>query len=1306
MDLEKALAFTDALVFAKSGVHLSDLQQAMLRESWSWQRQSYEQIADTYGYSPTYLKHDVGPKLWKFLSEVLGEKVNKKSFRAAIERQFLLEHETSQPEQSFGQMPTKTISQIQEQTRAQEPYQVPNTINEVGTKDRQDWGEVLDVSFFYGRQQELAQLQQFVMVERCRLVALLGLGGMGKTSLSLKLAQQLQSEFDLVIWRSLRNAPPILDILSQLLQFLSNQQEIDYPETVEEKVSRLLHYLRSHRCLLILDNFETVLQGNDTSDNARNYCEGYEGYGELLKQVGENIHQSCLILTSREKPQEILLLEGAMLPVRALQLGGLKKTEGQELLRLKGDFLGSEAEWSQLIDYYSGNPLALKIISTTIQNLFDGSISDFLQQDAFVFGNIRNLIEQQFERLSDSEKTVIYWLAIYRDPASFSDLRADIFPPISPQKLIEVLDSLEQRCLIDKATPTLIAKSGARFSLQPVVMEYVTTRFVEQICQEVLVGLATTTAEETRGVGSWGAGEQGGFGAPSGDRGERGDSGPPLGIGGKGEQGGFKDVFLPFIAGGNPPVGRFQEKNPLFKSHALLKAQAKDYVRETQVRFILKPVLQRLLTHKPSQITLEALLTGLLTGLRGKTPLETAYVGGNVLNLLGQQQTLLSGYDFSELTVWQAYLQQANLHEINFAHADLSGSVFAETLGIVFAVAFSPDGTLLATGDAEGGLRLWQVANGQLLLNFEGHVGWVWSVAFSGDGQTLASCSSDKTICLWDVNTGKCLKTLQGHTSSIWSVAFSADGHTLASGGDEPTVRLWDVSTGECRQILAGHTGSILSVAFTADGQSLASGSEDQSIRLWDVNTGLCHHVCNGHTDRIWSVAFSSDGVTLASGSADRSLRLWSVSTGQCLKILQEHGDAVRSVAFSPNAQTLVSASGDKTVRVWDVGTGECLNILRGHTNSVFSVAFNADGQTLASGSTDQTVRFWNVNLGRCLKTLKGYTNSIFSVVFNPQGNTLASGSTDQNVRLWDVSTGECLKILTGHRNWVYSVAFHPQGHLLASSSVDQSINLWSVSSGKCMKTLQGHTNWVLSVAFSPSGEILGSGSDDQTIRLWSVSTGQCLNTLHSHSSWIWCVTFSPDGHMLASSSEDQTIRLWSVSTGQCLQILEGHTSRVQSIAFSPDGQILSSASGDGTVRLWSVSTGQCLNILEGHGNSVWSVAFSPDGSILASASLDQTVRLWDMRTGTCFKTLPVFTHSVRSSIAFSPLAAQAKCHTLASGSQDGTIQIWDVETGQCLKTLSPDKPYKNTNITGVTGITAAQKAALKALGAIEKVEG
>ncbi|MEH2165100.1 MAG: NB-ARC domain-containing protein [Nostoc sp.] len=1229
MDIEQALAFTDALVFAKSRIHLSDLQQAMLRESWSLERQSYDRIADIYGYSPAYLKHDVGPKLWKLLSEVLAEKVNKTSFRTAIDRRFQIENTTVQS----NQVKENVFENIEEKTRTK---LADNLLIAEANTSHQDWGDAIDVDFFYGRQAELAQLQQWILVDRCRVVALLGMGGMGKTSLSIKLAQQLQSEFKWVIWRSLRNAPPVQEILTELLKLLSNQQEIDYPETVEGKISRLLNYLRSQRCLVIFDNVETILQHNDKSKSS--YIEGYEAYGEIFRQIGEIRHQSCLVITSRDQPPEIRLLEGASLPVRAFQLGGLQKTEAQQLLQLKGNFQGSKEEWNRLVEGYAANPLALKIIATTIQKLFDGSISDFLKQETLVIGNIRNLIFQQFEWLSESEKTVIYWLAIYRDSASFAELRSDIFPPISPQNLIEVLESLEQRSLIEKNKLTLIAKHRA-FSLQPMVMEYVTEKLVAQVCQEILAGLEANT----------------------------------------------------------------DQKNLLFKTHALLRATAQDYVRETQVRFILKPILERLLLDRllievSEQFTIENLLTQCLNKLRGISSLKTGYAGGNILNLICQLQSTLTNYDFSNLTIWQAYLQDVNLHNVNFESSDLSQCVFAETFGMVFAgIAFSPDGTLLATGDAEGELRLWEVATGKLVVNFAGHLGWVWSVAFSPDGQLLASCSSDKTIRLWDVNTSKCLRTLSGHRSSIWSVAFSSDGQILASGGDEPTVRLWNVNTGDCHKILSGHTDRIISVSWSPDGQTLASGSADFTIRLWKIN-GECDRILEGHSDRIWSLSFSPDGQTLASGSADFTIRLWEVSTGKCFNILQEHSDRVRSVVFSPDAQMLVSASDDQTVRIWETNTGQCLNILSGHTNSVFSVAFNADGQTIASGSTDQTVKLWDVSTGRCFKTLKGYSNSVFSVAFNADGQ-IASGSTDQTVRLWDVSTGICLKKFTGHSGWVTSVAFHPDGDLLASSSADRTVRIWSVSTGQCLQTLKGHVNWVQSVAFSPDRQILASGSDDQTIRLWSVSTGKCLNILQGHSSWIWCVTFSPNGEILASSSEDQTIRLWSISTGECLQILEGHTSRVQAIAFSPDGQILSSASEDETVRLWSVDTGECLNIFQGHSNSVWSVAFSPEGDILASSSLDQTVRIWDRHTGVCLKVLPVLTHAMRSHIAF---GNSTKHYAIASGSQNGTIQIWDAQTGESLKTLNPDRPYQGTNITGVTGITTAQKDVLKALGAFD----
>jgi WD40 repeat protein/DNA-binding HxlR family transcriptional regulator len=1214
MDIETALAFTDALVFAKVGTHLSDLQQAMLRSSWSMQRQSYDQIADQYGYSATYLKHDVGPKLWKLLSEVLGEKVNKTSFRTAIERCY--------------QTDTASLPQPAEPETSPPALSQPPAL----AVPRLDWSSAADVSLFYGRQAELTRLQDWIVRDRCRLVAVLGMGGMGKSSLSVKLAQQLvesppseTNAFQFVVWRSLRNAPPIQDLLTDLLHFLSNQQEVDYPATVAGKIGQLLRYFRSQRCLIILDNVETILQPDSDSAESLAYRSGNEAYGELFQQVGETVHQSCLVITSREKPSEVALLEGATLPVRTLPLQGLPVVAGQKLLQLKGTFQASEAEWQRLIEGYSGNPLALKMISTTIQTLFNGSIADFLQQETLVFGTIRNLLEQQFERLSAGEKTVLYWLAINREPITFNQLRADLFPPLMPQTLIEVLETLEHRSLIEK--------TGTLFSLQPVVMEYVTDCLVEQVSAEIQTGLTVQIAGQPR---------------------------------------------------------------PLCKSHGLLKAQAKDYIRSTQIRFILKPILERLQLANPES-SLEERLIHLLLTFNNKPKAEIGYAGGNLLNLLFQTQTQLQDHDLSRLVIWQADFLNTILQNVNLSNSDLSQSLFTETLGIVFTIAFNLDGTLFATGDAEGGLRLWQKADTKLLLNLEGHMGWVWAIAFSPDGQTLASCSSDKMIRVWNIQTGECLQVLRGHQSAIWAVAFSADGAWLASGGDEPLIRLWDVATGEVRQELP-HTGRILTLAFSPTDSTLASGSTDGMIQLWDCETRQVRAILSEHTNRVWSVAFSGDGQLLASGSADGTINLWQTKTGACLRRLNDHRDRVRSVAFSPDGNTLVSSSDDQTLRLWQVASGECLNVFTGHTNSIFSVAFNPDGETIASGSADQTVRFWNAQTGRCLKTIKGYTNSIFSIAYSPDGQSIASGSTDQTIRLWDVSHNRC-QTLQGHEGWVTSVAFHPQGQQLVSTSADQTVRIWSLKTGQCLQVLRGHTNWVQSAVFSPDGTQIASAGDDRTIRLWSVKTGQLLKTLSGHTSWIWAVRFSPDGKSLVSSSDDQTIRVWQVTTGDCLRVLQGHTGQVQSIAFSPDGRRLVSGSGDETVRLWSIETGDCLRVLNGHLNNVWAVAFSPDGALVASGSLDQTVRLWEVETGNCLQTLAVLNQSVRSSIAFNPVA---ETRQLATGTHGGTIQVWHLDAGDCLHTLTPNRPYQNTNITGVRGLTEAQKAALKSLGAVE----
>ncbi|MBW4543044.1 MAG: NACHT domain-containing protein [Symplocastrum torsivum CPER-KK1] len=1086
----------------------------------------------------------------------------------------------------------------------------PELQTSVAAKCRQDWGEAVEVSVFYGRTEELNTLEQWVICDRCRLVALLGMGGIGKTSLSIKLAQKIQDNFDYVIWRSLTNAPLIQDILADIIKFLSNQQETNLPEDTGARISRLIDYLRSSRCLLILDNAESILQGDN---DAGQYREGCEQYGKLIQRIGETNHQSCLILTSREKPGEIATSEGETHTVRSYQMPGLKAVEGEEIFQAKG-LSGSDDEQKKLIDFYKGNPLALKIIATTIKEVFDGNIQNFLANGSVIFGRVRDLLDQQLNRLSDLEQEVMYWLAINREPVSVLELREDIVSLKSPPKLIDAVQSLVRRSLIEK--------SGTLFTLQPVVMEYLTDRLIEQICDEIKIG-----------------------------------------------------------------------KVEVVNRYALIKATAKDYIRESQVRLILKPIADKSTVERHDCASLQQMLSI----LREQSSRQPGYAAGNILNLLCYLQTDLSGYDFSNLKVWQAYLQGMTLQRVNFAYSDLAKSVFTQAFDRIVSVAFSPDGKLLATGDVVGQVRIWQVVDGQQLISFQGHTNWVASIAFSSDGKLLAvTGSSDSTVKLWEVITGQCVRILPGHTGWVSSVAFSPDGQTLASGSSDLTVRLWEVSTGQCLRILQGHTDRVWSVAFSPDGQTLASGSNDLTVRLWEVSTGQCLRILQGHTDRVRSVAFSPNGQTLASGSADQTVKLWEVSTGHCLKTLQEDTNGTRTIAFSPDGRILASGNYDQTVKLWEVSTGQCLRILQGHTDRVWSVAFSPDGQTLASGSDDQTVRLWEINTGQGLRILQGHANNIGSVAFSCDSQWLASGSGDKAVRLWEANTGQCWKTLQGHSKAVTSVAFSPNSQTLASSG-DNTVRLWEVTTGHCLHVLQGHGSWwVQCVAFSPDGKTLASGSGDQTVKLWEVSTGQCLRVLQGHHSEVRCVAFSRDSQLLASGSRDGTVRLWEVSTGQCLNALQGHNDWVECVAFSPDGQTLASSSNDQTVRLWEVSTGQCLKTLQRQTSWGESPVISPDGQILAGGSDDSRVGLWQVSTGQCLKTLQGHTDKVWA-VAFS-----SDGQTLVSGSQDETVKIWNVKTGECLKTLRADRPYEGMNITGITGLTQAQVAMLKTLGAVE----
>ncbi|WP_392532008.1 NB-ARC domain-containing protein [Nostoc sp. C117] len=1110
---------------------------------------------------------------------------------------------------------------------SQSDYTRPtSTLEELETRQQNpqyDWQEAPDVSVFFGRGEELFQLREWILEERCRLVGLLGIGGIGKSTLAVKLGLQIQSEFEVVVWRSLQNAPPVEEQITNILQSLLSglQKEMVIPESFDSKLAKLMECLQSNRCLLILDNVETILSG----DQAGQYRPGYEGYSQLFKRVGEVPHISCVLFTSREKPREMIPLEGDRTGVRSLPLKGLNTTEGQELFEQKGQFTGTEREWQILIEHYAGNPLALKMVAAGTQELFDGRIApvlEYVEHGILIFEDIGDLLERQFYHLSPVEAEVMYWLAINREPVSLAELVADIATSSSQRLIPSAAKSLLQRSLIEK--------SGEHFFLQPVVMEYSTQRLVKQLCQQL--------------------------------------------------------------------VEEKSDRLGLFQTHALIKATSKDYIRETQKQLIVQPLLEQLLLEIGSQQQLIILLQNVLEQQRHLTAILTGYAGGNVLNLLAHLQINLRKYDFSNLSIRQADLQRVNLAGVNFQNTAFDRSVFATSLKSIFSLALSPDGKLLATGDIDGQIHLWQMADGKNLLTFKAHDSWVWTIAFSPDGQTLASGGHHGFVKLWDTQTGDCLKTLEKHTGIVWSVSFSPDGQTLASGSQDTSIRLWNVALGKCLKVLHGHTGWVCSIRFNPDGSILASGSNDSDIRLWNVSTGICIKTLQGHVAKVCSVCFSPDGKTLASGSSDHSLQLWNVNKGTCIQTFHGHKNEVWSVCFSSDGQTIATGSFDSSVRLWNVQQGTCAKILQGHSSEVFSITFSLDGQTLVSTAHDSTVRLWDVSKGVCVRTLQGHTNGAHLVSFNPDDSMLATGSLDGLVRLWDVASEYSTKILQGHTERVWSISFSPDGSLLGSGSEDDSIKLWDVISGDCITTINGHSGGVTSVTFSPDGQTLASASRDASVKLWDIHEHRCVKTLEGHTADIWSVSFSPDGNTLATASQDCLVKLWDMREGKSITTLLGHTDGVWSLSFSPDGKMLASSSVDNSIRLWDTSNFTCVKVLQAHTSTVWSVSFSPDGSTLASTSSDQTICLWDTNNFMCVKVL--HSHSSgESSVSFNSVG-----NILVHTSQDEGIKLWDVETLECIKTLKVDRLYEGMNIRGVTGLTAAQRSALLALGAVDGV--
>ncbi|MEZ4678394.1 MAG: WD40 repeat domain-containing protein [Caldilineaceae bacterium] len=1056
------------------------------------------------------------------------------------------------------------------------------------------------------------------------------------------------------------------ELLPPLLQILSDQQLVAIPDSLDGQLRLLMNYLRERRVLLVLDNLESILE----PQQAGAYRLGYEGYGQLIQQMATLDHQSHLLLTSRERPRGYHRLEGDSPLVQSLQLSGLDNIAGRALLMQRG-VGGDHDEKTLLIARYSGNPLALKLVADTVDELFDGHIGEFLTEEILVFDDIRTVLDEHFARLSALEQDILFWLAVERESIPASSLAKSMVPHPTQRTFLEALRNLQRRSLIERS------QSG--FGLQNVIIEYLTDRLVESAVDELIHNKLNLLHRH--------------------------------------------------------PLLRTQAKEYIRQSQMRLilepiSRRLHRHWSSLSVAISLQQILADLRLMKPRRLGYAAgnilnllkIMKEPITGydFSGLAVWQADFVNfdlhhtnfsgtdlsfsafthdfGHIYCLVVQPQDelLAIGTGDGDVYLWQ--LADMQPRRVLYGHQNR-----------VQGLAFHPSGELLASASYDSTVRLWHVESGRCLRILNHHSDGALTVDFSPDGTLLATGSRDRTVCLWivemlidnDEERSAPFAVLKQHKDWVDAAAFAPNGKLLASGSEDATICLWDVDALLRQQSDQGQLD---------EGQL---DEEQQGIK--PIRSLVSPTISREDEGRVLTLAFSPDGSLLASGDVSGTVYLWDTQTWQVRHRCHGHANWIRALAFTPDGAIVASSGAETMVRLWDTATGRLVDTFYGHTRSVWTLGCTQDGTMLCSAGDDGSLRLWNLhNRGEhpAVGLVQGNPASIFAVAFHPEGNLLAASDEKGRIYLWDspLTNPSACRTLVGHTGKVDAIAFHPDGKIPASVSNDETVRLWDWDN-RCVCSLNvqakhGLSQELTSVAFDPTGVYLAVGGTGGDIYLWHVGQPQQPRlhiVLQEHRSPIRKLSFSARGDILVSGSMDRTIRLWSLPA-----LLEDQSaspvviecpSEVWSMTLDSTGQVVVAACRDGVIRQWELHGFgvQPAQILFEQGESFQDVAVSPDNQLIATADGIDTITFWEMTAGHQRHVLRKHRQQIKS-VAFRPDG-----EVIASGSLDGTINLWNVQTRAHLITLHPPGPYEGMNIADVTGISEAQRAMLKALGAVER---
>jgi eukaryotic-like serine/threonine-protein kinase len=545
-------------------------------------------------------------------------------------------------------------------------------------------------------------------------------------------------------------------------------------------------------------------------------------------------------------------------------------------------------------------------------------------------------------------------------------------------------------------------------------------------------------------------------------------------------------------------------------------------------------------------------------------------------------------------------------------------------------------------------------------------------LGFNQAGNRLATGSADGKVRVWDT-TGKLLTTLSAQKNPVQAVALRPDGHMAVTGGKDGVLGVWDIETGKEIRRLEGHTDQILTLTWSPDGKWIGSGSKDFTAMLWPVAGGE-PRTLGGHGKPVSVVAFSPDMRLVVTADLDGILKLWQMADGRLLRTLRGHQLAVLGAGFSADGKEIFSGSLDGTIRVWATETGQTKRTLRGDRG----MAAVGLGRTATVSGTQVKIR--ELVGGQEVLTLRGPEGATpQSLTFSPDGLCLAVAWHDgrkleaDEVRLWDATPPP--ERFTIHPDSVAGPFSRPacclgqgpqaQGRrFLATGGLgldlqSGSAQLWDTATGLSLLTVHGHAAPITSLAFRPDGRQFATASADCTLMVWETVTGKELQTIIGHRKPVLNATWSPDGHRIASVAADGRLCLSNPEKGIVVLTLPNHDPRSPALAYDSEGKRIAAVSGNGELVVHDAVSGSVLVSLPGAG-TLTAVAFGPDGR-LATAGPGNRVRLWDLEARKAVLEVKPASDPLRQ--------VSLTRNELSVLTRDGTMQTWNVQDGRLLKT-------------------------------------